>query len=157
MLFTKKKSSLLAVANGRAIHLANVPDEAFSTGLLGQGFAIDPNDGNIYSPIAGCLQTISESKHAYTIFSDDGLDLLIHIGIDSVVLKGEGFTPLCEAGDQLKAGDALAQVDLALLEARGIPRIIPVVITNPERLKDIDFAYGPTEGGKSEVMHYRLG
>ena len=157
MLFAKKKSNLLAVANGRAIPLSNVPDEAFSTGLLGQGFAIDPSDGTICSPAAGCLQTISESKHAYTISTDDGLDLLIHIGIDSVALKGEGFTPLCEVGNQLKAGDALVKVDLALLDARGIPRIIPVVVTNPERLKDIDFAYGPADGGKSEVMHYRLG
>ena len=157
MLFTKKKNSLLAVANGRAIPLSDVPDEAFSTGLLGQGFAIDPTDGTIYSPIAGCLHAISESKHAYTIFSDDGLDLLIHIGIDSVTLKGEGFSPLHAAGDRLHAGDVLAKVDLTLLESRGLPRIIPVVITNPERLKDIDFTYGSTEGGKSEVMHYRLG
>ena len=157
MLFAKKKSNLLAVANGRAIPLSNVPDEAFSTGLLGQGFAIDPSDGTICSPAAGCLQTISESKHAYTISTDDGLDLLIHIGIDSVALKGEGFASLCKAGDPLKAGDALVKVDLALLEARNIPCVIPVVVTNPEYLQDIDFTYGPTERGKSEVMHYRLG
>lgn len=157
MLFAKKKSNLLAVASGRAIPLSDVPDEAFSTGLLGQGFAIDPTDGTVYCPTAGCLHAISESKHAYTIFTDDGLDLLIHIGIDSVTLKGDGFTPLCKVGDQLKAGDTLAKVDLALLEAHNLPRIIPVVVTNPERLKDTDFTYGPTEGGKSEVMHYRLG
>ena len=157
MLFAKKKSSLFSVAGGHAIALSEVPDEAFSTGLLGQGFAINPTDGTICSPTAGCLHAISESKHAYTIFTDDGLDLLIHIGIDSVALKGEGFTPLREAGDALQAGDALAKVDLALLEARGIPRIIPVVVTNPERLKDVTFTYGPAESGKTAVMQYRLG
>ena len=157
MLFQKKKSRLVAVANGRAIPLSEVPDEAFSTGLLGKGFAVEPTDGTIYSPISGRLHGISESRHAYTIFSDDGLDLLIHIGIDSVTLKGEGFTPLREEGDPISAGDALAKVDLELLKQRGLPTVIPVVVTNPERLQSTDFTFGAVEGGKSDVMHYRIG
>ena len=157
MLFQKKKSQLIAVASGRAIPLADVPDEAFSTGLLGKGFAIEPSEGIICSPISGRLHSVSESHHAYTVFSDDGLDLLSHVGIDSVTLKGEGFSPLREAGDAVAAGDALVKVDLELLRNRGIPTVVPVVVTNPERLKDVDFSFGTVSGGTSAVMHYRLG
>lgn len=156
MLFQKKKSPLLAVASGRAIPLANVPDEAFSTGILGKGFAIEPTNGAVYSPISGRIDNVSESKHAYTIFSDDGLDLLVHVGIDSVTLKGEGFTPLVEAGTLIRAGDPLMRVDLDLLRAKNVPTVIPVIVTNPERLRDTDFSFGTTEGGKTAVMHYRL-
>lgn len=156
MLFQKKKSTLLAVANGRAIPLAEVPDEAFSTGILGKGFAVEPSDGTVYCPISGRIDKVADARHAYTVFSDDGLDLLIHIGIDSVTLKGAGFTPLVEDGVLVRAGDPLAQVDLDLLRANKIPTVIPVLVTNPERLRDTDFAFGAVEGGKSAVMQYRL-
>ena len=156
MLFQKKKSALLAVANGNAIPLVEVPDEAFSTGILGKGFAVDPTDGTVYSPISGRVDNVSDSKHAYTIFSDDGLDLLVHIGIDSVTLKGNGFIPMVESGALVRAGDPLAKVDLDLLRAKGIPTLIPVLVTNPERLRDTDFTFGAVEAGKSTVMQYRL-
>ena len=156
MLFQKKKNRMLAVASGTAVPLSEVPDQAFSTELLGKGFAIEPSDGMIYSPITGRLHGISDARHAYTIFSEDGLDVLVHIGIDSVSLKGEGFFPLCEEGAAISAGDALARVDLDQLRRNGLPTVIPVVVTNPERLTDVDLSFGPTQGGKSDVMHYRI-
>lgn len=156
MLFQKKKSTLLAVANGNALPLAEVPDEAFSTGILGKGFAVDPSDGTVYSPISGRVDNVSDAGHAYTIFSDDGLDLLVHIGIDSVTLKGKGFVPMVESGTEVCAGDPLARVDLDLLRSKGIPTLIPVLVTNPERLRDTDFTFGAVEAGKSAVMQYRL-
>lgn len=156
MLFQKKKSQLKAVANGRSIPLTEVPDDAFSSEILGKGFAIEPTDGTVYSPINGRLISISDTRHAYTVFSDDGLDLLIHIGIDSVTLKGDGFVSLRQAGDRISAGDALAKVSLELLKAHEIPTVIPVVVTNPERLCDVDFTFGEVTGGESPVMHYRL-
>ena len=110
---------MVAVANGNVIPLSAVPDEAFSGELLGKGFAIEPTDGMIYSPITGQLQSIAPSRHAYTVFSEDGLDVLIHIGIDSVTLNGEGFFPLCEEGARVSAGDALAKIDLEQLRRNG--------------------------------------
>ena len=156
MLFQKKEKKLLAVADGNAIPLTEVPDEAFASGLLGVGFAIDPSNGRIYSPTGGRLQSISQTRHAYTILSDDGLDVLVHLGIDTVELNGEGFVSHVREGDAIKAGDLLATVDLALLKSKNYSCVIPVLISNPERLSGIDFTYGRVLGGKSEAARYRL-
>lgn len=156
MLFQKKEKKLLAVADGNAIPLTEVPDEAFASGLLGVGFAIDPTDGHICSPVSGRLQSISQTRHAYTILSDDDLDVLVHIGIDTVELNGIGFTSHVREGDTLNTGDLLATVDLALLKSKNYSCVIPVLISNPERLSGIDFTYGRVLGGKSEAARYRL-
>lgn len=156
MLFQKKEKKLLAVADGNAIPLTEVPDEAFASGLLGVGFAIDPTDGHICSPVSGRLQNISQTRHAYTILSDDDLDVLVHIGIDTVELNGIGFTSHVREGDTLNTGDLLATVDLALLKSKNYSCVIPVLISNPERLSGIDFTYGRVLGGKSEAARYRL-
>ena len=156
MLFQKKEKKLLAVADGNAIPLTEVPDEAFASGLLGVGFAIDPTGGHICSPVSGRLQSISQTRHAYTILSDDDLDVLVHIGIDTVELNGEGFVSHVREGDAIKAGDLLATVDLELLKSKNYSCVIPVLISNPERLSGIDFTYGRVLGGKSEAARYRL-
>ena len=156
MLFQKKEKKLLAVADGKAMALNEVADEAFASGILGTGFAIDPTAGSICSPIDGILQGLSETRHAYTILSDDGLEILVHVGIDTVELKGEGFVSHVHEGDRLKAGDALLTVDLKLLTDKGYSAVIPVLITNPERIAGIDFTYGRVLGGKSEAARYRL-
>ena len=88
--------------------------------------------------------------------SEDGLDILVHVGIDTVELMGEGFVTHVREGDTLKMGDRLATVDLALLKKRGYSTLIPVLITNPERISGIDFTYGRVLGGKSEAARYRL-
>lgn len=156
MLFQKKEKKLLAVADGNAIPLTEVPDEAFASGLLGVGFAIDPTDGHICSPVSGRLQSISQTRHAYTILSDDDLDVLVHIGIDTVELNGIGFVSHVREGDTLNTGDLLATVDLELLKSKNYSCVIPVLISNPERLSGIDFTYGRVLGGKSEAARYRL-
>ncbi len=156
MLFQKKESVLLAVANGKAIELAEVPDDAFASGMLGVGFAIVPSDGTIYAPASGVVESIADSKHAYTIQSDDGLDLLVHIGIDTVELKGEGFLPMVTAGDRVKAGDVLARVDLNLLRGRNFPTAIPVLISNSDAVFIKKTRTGNVIGGEDAVLDYRL-
>ena len=84
MLFQKKEKLILAVADGEAVPLNEVPDEAFSSGILGVGFAIAPTSGTVYSPVSGKIESITETRHAYTILTDDGLDVLVHVGIDTV-------------------------------------------------------------------------
>ena len=156
MQFQRKEKKLLAAADGSAVSLTDVPDEAFASGILGVGFAIAPSAGRIYSPISGTVQGIVASRHAYTLLGDDGLDVLVHVGIDTVELGGEGFVcHVCE-GETVRAGEPLATVDLSLLEARGYSTLIPIVITNPERIAAIDFTYGKVIGGKSETARYRL-
>lgn len=156
MLFSKKQKMMTAVANGKAIPLSEVPDEAFSSGILGVGFAIEPADGTIYSPVSGKIDSITDSRHAYTILSDDGLDVLVHIGIDTVELGGNGFLSMVSIGDTVKEGDVIARADLDVIRKAEKPTVIPVLVTNPDALGSRDFTYGKVLGGKSEVMRYRL-
>ncbi len=153
MLSTNKK--LLAVSDGTALPLSSVPDEAFSSGMLGDGFAIDPMAGNIYSPVSGHIDSVTDTRHAYTIHSDDGLDILVHVGIDTVKLGGEGFISLVEPGDAVRAGDIIARVDLEHIKNRGLSAITPVLVANHDTLKSYDFKLGQVRGGKSAVMTYK--
>ncbi|MBR3893601.1 MAG: PTS glucose transporter subunit IIA [Clostridia bacterium] len=156
MLFQKKKKTLLAVADGVAVPLSAVPDEAFSSGMLGQGFAVKPTAGTVYAPIDGKVESVSDTRHAYTLLSDDGLDVLVHVGIDTVELKGEGFLSMVSVGDRVKAGDVLARADLDLIREKGFKTVIPVLVTNPEKMNVTDTVYTETVGGKTEILHYRL-
>ena len=156
MLFSKKETALLAVATGRSIPLSEVPDEAFASGILGEGFAIDPIDGTVYSPVSGAVESIAESLHAYTLHSDDGLDVLVHVGIDTVELGGEGSLPAVSEGARVKAGEVLCRVDLNLLHGKNFPCVIPVVITNPEAAELRTVRACKTVGGQTAVLSYRL-
>lgn len=157
MLFSKKEAYLLAVTDGDIIPLEQVKDEAFASGILGEGFAIEPTAGTVYSPVAGTVESIADTKHAYTLLTDDGLDLLIHVGIDTVELKGNGFLPMVSQGDHVQAGDVLLRADLELIRSRGYPTTIPVVITTPEKLKSLHILSSPrVMGGKSKAAEYQI-
>lgn len=153
MLSNNKK--LLAALDGNAIPLSSVPDEVFSSGMLGDGFAIDPASGNVYSPVNGHIDSVTDTRHAYTIHSDDGLDILVHIGIDTVTLGGDGFISLVEPGDAVRAGDIIARVDLDHIKKNGLSPISPVIIANHDTLRHYDFKPGQVRGGKSTVMTYK--
>lgn len=153
MFIASKK--LLAVADGQAVELGAVPDEAFSSGMLGSGFAVIPSAGTIYSPIDGEIQSITDTRHAYTIHSSDGLDVLVHIGIDTVSMEGKGFVSLVEEGDTVRAGDIIAKADLGLIKTRGLSAITPVLVTNSDELRDFSIKRGHVQGGKSAVMTYK--
>lgn len=146
---------LLAVADGQAIPLEQVPDEAFSSKMLGDGFAVNPVSGTIYSPVNGKIDSVTETRHAYTIHSDDGLDILVHIGVDTVKLGGRGFISLVEQGDSVRAGDVIAKADLGLIKSHGLSALTPVLVANHDELKSYDFKLGNVRGGKSAVMTYK--
>ena len=104
------------------------------------------------------MESIAETGHAYTIQSKDGLDVLVHIGIDTVEMGGDGFLPMVTEGDRIKAGDVLARADLDAISRAGHPTVIPVLITNPERLSSLQQTSERTAtGGKSVVAEYSLG
>lgn len=157
MLFKSKSQTLLAVADGTVLSLEQVADEAFSSGMLGVGFAIEPANGTIYSPCEGTVESIAETGHAYTLHTAERLDILIHIGIDTVTLKGEGFSSLVAEGQAVRAGDRLAQVNLDILRDRNCPCTVPVLITNPERLQcgSVLPSSGMLHGGRDAVFEYR--
>ena len=154
-LFNQTK--ILAVADGSAIPLTEVEDEAFASGMLGEGFAVKPTSGTIYSPVDGKIEGITETKHAYSIHSDDGLDVLVHIGVDTVKLGGMGFTPAVNEGDTVKAGDVIAMADLGAIRAAGYDTVTPVLISNNDKIpgEKMKMKYGQVRGGVSAVMSWR--
>ncbi|MBQ9091561.1 MAG: PTS transporter subunit EIIC [Anaerotignum sp.] len=146
------KKSIFAPMSGTIVSLEQVPDAVFSKKLLGDGVAILPKDGKIYAPVNGKVATVAETLHAYGFFSEEGLEILIHVGLDSVHLKGEGFTSHVQAGDQVRVGDLIAEVDLDFLKSRNISAITPVVICNGAENMELHTASGNVTAGKDALI-----
>lgn len=117
---------------GELIPLKDIEDTVFASGAVGKGVAIKPNDGDVYSPITGQVALVFPTKHAIGLKSDDGVEVLIHIGMDTVELNGEGFEVFVSVGDNVELGQRIAKVDLRYLESKGKYTITPVVITNAD-------------------------
>ncbi|GAE29652.1 PTS sugar transporter subunit IIA [Halalkalibacter hemicellulosilyticus] len=129
--FTKtKKVELLSPMTGELIPLETVPDPVFSQKMMGEGVAIIPYTGEVRSPIDAEVLQVAPTKHAIGLKTVDGTEILIHIGLDTVHLKGEGFTIHVAKGGFVKKGDLLADVDVTLLKERGYHILTPVIITN---------------------------
>ena len=146
------EKKVIAPLSGKVIALSEVPDEVFSQKVLGDGAAIIPEDGKIVSPVNGEVSTVSETLHAYGFTSDDGLEILVHVGIDSVTLKGAGFTAHVKEGDKVKAGDLVAEVDLDVLKKNNIPTITPVLVCDGADELVMTAATGSVTAGKSVVL-----
>lgn len=132
-----KKTMLTAPVDGKIIALCDVQDDAFASEILGKGCAILPTDGCFHAPISGTISTLFPSRHAIGITSDDGIEVLIHIGLDTVQLNGEGFTALVKQGDHVEQGQPLVNVDLAFVKEKGFCLETPVVITNSAQYLDV--------------------
>jgi len=123
-------SDIVSPLDGKIINITEVPDEVFSQKMMGDGFAIEPSNGEVVSPVNGTITTVFPTKHAVGITAEDGLELLVHFGMDTVTLKGEGFTALVEQEAKVKAGQPILKVDLDSVKDK-VPSIItPVVFTN---------------------------
>ena len=124
------KQTLYAPMTGEMLPLAAVPDETFSSKLLGEGFAILPSQGEVYAPFDGEIITFFPTKHAIVLRNEAGVEVLIHVGIDTVELKGQGFEQLVSVGDVVKRGQALLRMDTDFIASKGYSLISPVVVTN---------------------------
>lgn len=143
-----EKTKILAPVKGKVIPLEQVPDEVFAQKVLGDGVAIIPEDGKIYSPVDGRISTITSSLHAYGFTSDDGVELIVHFGLETVSLNGQGFTSKVKVGDRVKAGDLVCEVDLSVLSEKNIQTITPVIVCSGIDCADLEIAYGDTEAKK---------
>ena len=150
----KKKECLLAPCTGKTVPLSAVPDEVFAGGLLGEGIGIEPTDGKFFAPVDGIITSITDTNHAMTLMSANGTDLLLHIGVDTVRLAGEGFRLHVALGDRITAGQPIADVDIALIRSRGLSAICSLVVTEPEKIENIEYHPGDCTGGKNAVMCY---
>ena len=146
------KKSIFAPMSGTVVPLEQVPDEVFSKKLLGDGVAILPKEGKIYAPVDGEVATVAETLHAYGFLSKEGMEILIHVGLETVHLKGEGFISHVKAGDPVVKGDLIAEVDLDFLKSRDISAITPVVICNGAEDLDLQTADGEVTAGQDTLI-----
>ncbi|WPP40103.1 beta-glucoside-specific PTS transporter subunit IIABC [Paenibacillus hunanensis] len=142
-----KQETVFSPMKGDVIALSQVKDEAFSTGALGKGIAIEPIEGKVYSPVDGVLTSLFSSGHAIGITSNNGVDVLIHVGQDTVKLKGKYFTPKVKQGDTVKKGDLLMEFDVEAIKAAGYVLTTPVIISNSGNYLDV------IETGKKSVSY----
>ncbi|MEK4905930.1 PTS beta-glucoside transporter subunit EIIBCA [Niallia circulans] len=145
-------ATIVSPLQGNLHSLKYVDDGMFSEEILGQGVAIEPAEGTVLSPVNGIVSATFESKHAIGITSEDGVELLIHVGIDTVQLNGEGYEYFVEKGQEIQIGDKLIQFDLEGIKAKGYKVITPVVITNSAEVGDILIANeGPIHFGEEVI------
>ena len=151
---TTTRSSIVVTApfSGTLVPLSEVPDETFASGVLGEGIAIEPSDGLFCSPVDGTVETIAETKHAIGFAADNGLEILVHVGLETVSLNGEGFEILVKEGDKVKAGQPVAKADLAFIRERGLKTITSLVLTGGADEKELHCAEGLATAGKTPVL-----
>lgn len=152
-----KVETIIAPLQGRLASIEEVPDPTFSEKMLGEGVAIIPEMGKVVSPVNGEVIQLFPTKHAIGIHSEKGLEILIHIGLETVAMKGEGFISHVKVGDKVKAGDLLIEFSLELVKERAAHTITPIVITNSEKIKKLDVEpQSPVTIGNSPIMKVEL-
>ncbi|KKK37685.1 PTS glucose transporter subunit IIA [Mesobacillus campisalis] len=157
-LFGKKEEpvktiQLLAPLSGTAVDLETVPDPVFAEKMMGDGFAIEPTEGMAVSPVDGEIMQVFPTKHAIGIRAKNGAEILIHIGLETVSLNGEGFETFVSEGDKVKAGDKLVSFDLDIIRAKAKSIVTPVIITNTDQASSFgEKAEGPVEKGTTPVL-----
>ncbi|MDO4911840.1 MAG: beta-glucoside-specific PTS transporter subunit IIABC [Corynebacterium sp.] len=137
--------TIVAPVSGTVIALSEVNDPVFSSGKMGAGCAITPTDGRVVAPVSGVLKVVAQSGHAYGIRTDEGADVLVHFGIDTVALRGEGFAVKVTKGARVNAGDILAEVDLNTMKEKNIDTTTVVAVTNQDKFDVHRSAEGPVE------------
>lgn len=130
---------------GTCFNVDKIPDEVFASNMMGEGIGFSSKDGILYSPLDGEIIQVFPTKHAVVMKSAEGLEILLHIGIDTVGMKGEGFEAFVNSGDKVKAGDKLISFDLNLINEKAKSDLSPMVITNKEVVEDIEFNYGDAD------------
>lgn len=144
---TGESVDLVAVANGEVIAIEAVADPVFSGKMMGDGFAVEPTDGTIVSPVNGTIKSVFPTKHAIGIETKEGVEVLVHMGIDTVSLEGKPFSVKVKEGDQVQAGQVLAQVDLEALQQADKKATMIVVFTNMDKIQ----AFELTQKGNQQA------
>lgn len=148
---------LVAVVEGKTIPLSEVSDPVFAQKMAGDGVAIEPTGDVIVAPADGELTLVFETKHAFAMTLDNGIELLVHVGIDTVNLKGEGFEQLAEAGKHVKAGTPILKIDRGLLKNKNVPLTTPILITNVDKVNKLNAVEGhEVKPGETVVLEYTI-
>lgn len=133
-----KTTTIKAPLSGKVVKLSQLNDQVFASGLMGKGIAIEPTNGEVCAPVTGTITSILPTKHAIGITSDEGVELLIHVGMDTVELKGVGFECFVNENEHVKAGDLLLKADLKKIKAAGFSVTTPIVVTNTKEYSAVE-------------------
>ncbi|CAA6815016.1 MAG: PTS system, glucose-specific IIA component [uncultured Sulfurovum sp.] len=137
--FLKRKvRDVYAPVDGNIVKLESVNDDVFSTKMVGDGVAIIPITGHFTAPIDGVVSKIFSTNHAYSIKSDKDLEIMVHIGLETVSLDGKGFTRIAQEGENVKAGDVIIEADLSYIQTHAKDIITPIIVTDASDVKEID-------------------
>ena len=139
--------------NGAVLLLADVADEAFASGAMGDGVAIEPTEGKLYAPADGVIETVFETKHAVGMTTDDGVELLMHIGIDTVKLGGKYFEAHVVPEQKVQKGDLLVSFDLEAIKAEGYPLTTPMIVCNTDDYAAIRVLTSGTVGNGTDLLN----
>ncbi len=151
-LFKKKGNFIGSPCKGKVVPLTKVPDPTFAEKILGDGFAVLPSQGKIYAPADGEVSMVFDTLHAITMTTTQGVELLIHIGLDTVTLKGQPFKAYVTAGDSVKKGDLFVEADLEKIREAGLNTIIPVLICNTDAYEKISLLREGEVGPGEDVI-----
>lgn len=132
-----EKEVVVSPIKGEVLNLSDIEDAAFSSGVLGQGVAIMPSDGKVVAPVNGVVTTLFPSLHAIGILSDEGVEVLIHIGLNTVQLEGRGFESFIKQGDKITKGQAILKFDIDVIKEAGYSVVTPIVVTNSSQFLDV--------------------
>ncbi|MDR2748696.1 MAG: glucose PTS transporter subunit IIA [Bifidobacteriaceae bacterium] len=149
----KTSETIYSVADGEVVDLQNVPDKTFSEKIMGEGVAVKLNDRKIVAPADGVITSFLDSYHAFTLTTDKGINILVHIGIDTVKLAGEGFKPFVKQGDKVKKGQTVLEVNLDFLREKGFDTITPIILLDLEKDVKVKEHLGDAKAGKTPVIN----
>lgn len=134
-----EKKLVFSPIKGKVVPLKEVPDETFSSEILGKGVAIVPEEGKVFAPFDGEVMSVFDTLHAYGLRSDDGVEVLIHIGLETVRLEGKGFTSYVKQGDKISRGDLLVEMDLDFIQKEGYEIVTPIVFSNSDQMETMEY------------------
>ena len=151
-LFHANKIEINSPVNGKIVPIENVSDPTFSEEMIGKGVAIEPSDGKFYAPSDGKLVALFPTGHAFAMTTTDGVEILIHIGIDTVKLDGQFYTIHAKQGSEVKKGDLIVEVDLEGVRNTGYDTVTPVIISNSANYSKIEKMQGDVNAGDVVVI-----
>lgn len=148
----KEKIEIKSPAKGKAVSIKTVNDPTFAEEILGKGVAVIPEDGHIYAPVDGTITLLFDTLHAISITSKEGAEVLVHVGLDTVSLKGEHFTAHVKTGDAVKKGDLMLTVDIEAVKAAGFDIITPIIICNSDDYEQVEAVTDKSVGQTDTVL-----
>lgn len=154
--FRHVTEEVLSVADGTVLQITGVKDQVFAAKMMGDGFAVEPTNGNIYAPVSGLVTSVFPTKHAFGLLTDSGLEVLVHVGLDTVALNGVPFSVKVTEGQRIEAGDLLVVADLAAIQSAERETTIVVAFTNTAEIQDVTLTSLGAQPAKTPVATVEL-